>query len=197
MMDSKKYTLLLACVVLQSSLAIARSWDGPEECKFTSKLPEPILTMGHSRDNQSVVHMSAYLETTVGDPLYLPLDIKDFKFNPLSDSGNYYLTVESNCAKLFLKVVKSGFDWKVDTIDVITNMLVRGTDICHLNDVGIVQKHGSHYKCDGHQPYVCWWKGETGLVDAVKVAFPKFEFEVFGSPEKAMNSFFTTKAEVC
>lgn len=127
----------------------------------------------------------------------MPLDIKDFKFNPLGDSGNYYMmTVESNCAKLSFIIVKSGSDWKVDTVDVITNMLVRGTDICNLNNFNMVQKDGSHYKCDG-QKYVCWWRGENGLVDAVKVILPKFEFEVFGSPEKSMYSHFTTKAAVC
>lgn len=137
--------------------------------------------------------MSAYLESVgVKDHKYLPLDIKNFKFNPLNSSDNYHmLTVEADCAKLLFKLARDETNWNVESVCVISSVPIQGI-ICHLNDVGIIQRSGSRYKCESHIPYVCKSKSETGVTDVVRVIMSHFEFEVFGSPEKTMNNIFTT-----
>lgn len=97
------------CVVLNSNFlvavavaAVASFHENARECGFTSTLIEPSITLVHS-SNKAAVKASAYLET-VGEKSrnYLPLNIKDFKFKPLSPVHDYYLlTIEADCAKLF------------------------------------------------------------------------------------------------
>lgn len=195
------------CVVLNSNFlvavavavaAVASFHENARECGFTSTLIEPSITLVHS-SNKAAVKASAYLET-VGEKSrnYLPLNIKGFKFKPLSPVHDYYLlTIEADCAKLFFMLTKSNLDWNIGRVDATLHVPIQGIDICRLDDVHIAQSHGSHYKCESHTPYVCKPKSGAGVTAVIRVVLPYFEFEVFGSPENTMANQFTTGRTSC
>lgn len=198
-MQTKQYNLALAVhIITQFALGVIAA-DETGACSFVSSKPEPHVKIGHSKNNLALVRASGYLEyineiDSSSEPRYLPLSIKNYTLTSLGSTGNYHtLSIETNCADLFFHLVKDGLDWRVETVDVMLVVPNKGASSCHLRGFHITQKHRSHFKCDSNERLSCM-KGSDGVVYVVA---PKFEFEVFGSPEKVMNDEFSTNHTAC
>lgn len=179
-------------------------------CNLVANKPENITkTTGHSNNNQAVVSASGYLQYYADDGKsqiqndlqFMPLHFNTYEFEQDDLIGEcFMMNLDADCVQIFMELVKSGQDWKVDSADVILTIPNKGFQVCKIEDLGIIQKVGKHYGCDlGNRPFVCksWNYVDESYTDVVGIVLARLEFEVFGSPAKTMNDKFTTNVTTC
>lgn len=194
---------IIACTVLHGCLLIT-GYD-ISSCEFSSSKPDrTIKTIGHSSDNQSVVVASGYLRyhddnsQNFSGPKYIPLVFLKYDFEEVDLFGYHVLTLEANCAKIVLNFEDSGQDYIVDTTEVFLAVPNKGANVCTLENDHFVQEDGKHYSCDlSYTPQVCKINVNNKYTHVVDLILTKLEFEIFGSPEKAVKDQFTTSETTC
>lgn len=187
------------------SMTLAQS-----SCELSSIKPKDITnTIGHSNDNKAVVNASAYLQYYASDERinfvnssqFMPVEFKNYELELDDLSGNSFMMVlDADCVQIFLELVRNGQDWAVDTADVILTVSNKGSFVCRIENIGIIQKAGKHCACDlNDRPLVCksWNHVDKKYTDIIGIVFARLEFEVFGSPARTMEDKFTTNITSC
>lgn len=91
-----------------------------------------------------------------------------------------------------------GQDYIVDTTEVFLAVPNRGSNICTLENGHFAQENGKHYSCDlSYSAEICKINVNNEYTHIVDLIFTKLEFEIFGSPEKAIKDQFTTSETTC
>lgn len=179
-------------------------------CELSSDRPKDVTTtIGHSNDNQAVVNASAYLQYYADDETtnftrnsqFMPVQFENYELESDDLSGNSFMMVfDANCVQIFLELTRNGQDWRIDTADVILDVSNKGSLVCKIENIGIIQRAGKHYACNlSDRPLVCksWNHLDKKNTDIVGIVFTRLEFEVFGSPAKTMKDKFTTNITSC